>query len=46
MKELVKDIKILLIKHKITILCIIVVAYLLIEWANIKQGIIDGWLNK
>ncbi len=46
MKELLKDIKTFLIKHRFTILCIIVIAYLVIDWVDIKQGIIDGWLNK
>ena len=46
MKELIKDIKTLFIKHKWTILCVIAVTYLVIGWADIKQGVIDGWLNK
>ncbi len=46
MKELIKDIKTLFIKHKWRILCVIAVAYLVIGWADIKQGVIDGWLNK
>ena len=46
MKELLKDIKTLVLKHKWTILCVIVVAYLVIDWADIKQGVIDGWNNK
>jgi hypothetical protein len=46
MKELLKDIQTLVIKHKFTILCIIVIAYLVMDWPDIKQGFIDGWLNK
>jgi hypothetical protein len=46
MKDLLKDIQTFVVKHKFTILCIIIVAYFVINWADIKQGIIDGWLNK
>jgi hypothetical protein len=46
MKELVKDLKTLIVKHKWTILCVIVVSYFVIEWSDIKSGFIDGWLNK
>ena len=46
MKELLKDIKTLVLKHKWTILCVIVVAYFVMHWADIKSGFIDGWLNK
>jgi hypothetical protein len=46
MKELLKDIETLVIKHKWTILCVIVITYLIIDWKDIKQGLIDGWSNK
>jgi hypothetical protein len=46
MKELLKDIEKLVFKHKWTILCVIVISYLLIDWSDIKSGFIDGWLNK
>ena len=42
MKELLKDIEKLVVKHKFTILCVIVITYLIIDWKDIKQGLIDG----
>jgi|LakMenEpi03Aug12_release.lakeMendotaPanAssembly.Ray.scaffolds.fasta_scaffold3199331_2 hypothetical protein len=46
MKELAKDLETLIVKHKWKILSILVVAYFVIEWSDIKSGFIDGWLNK
>ena len=46
MRELVKDIKTLVLKHKWTILCVGVVVYFIMSWSDIKTGFIDGWLNK
>lgn len=46
MKELVKDIGILINKHKWKIISILVVGYLVVCYPDIKAGIMGGWLNK
>jgi hypothetical protein len=46
MEELYKDIKTLVLRHKWIIVYVIVFAYFVIDWKDVKQGLIDGWLNK
>jgi len=46
MKEFIKDLKTFGKKHWKPILIVVGVVLLLKYYADIKRGIIDGWLNK
>jgi len=46
MKQLVKDLKTLIINNWKIILVIIVVFFILSNYTEIKSGIIDGWAGK
>lgn len=46
MKEFIKDLETFGKKHWKPLLTILVVAFLLKYYPDIKSGIIDGWLNK
>jgi len=46
MKQLVTDLKTLILNNWKAILLIAVVAYFISNYMDVKQGIKDGWLNK
>jgi hypothetical protein len=46
MKNLIIDLKKLIIIHWKTIAIVVLVLYLSYSYADIKQGIIDGWSGK
>jgi len=46
MKEIIKDVKTFGKKHWKPLLAILVVAFLLKYYPDLKSGIVDGWLNK
>ena len=46
MNKLITDLKQLILNHWKPILVIAVVVFMLSAYADIKQGMVDGWLNK
>jgi len=46
MQTLISDLKSIIRTHWKTILVIILTFYLFYSFADIKQGIMDGWMNK
>lgn len=46
MKQFIKDLEIFVLKYWKPILGILLVAYLITNYPDIKSGITDGWSNK
>jgi hypothetical protein len=46
MQKLIADLKTLLSSNWKVILLIAIIVYLIFSYPDIKQGIIDGWMNK
>lgn len=46
MQTLIPDLKSLLRNHWKPVLVTILTVYLLYSFADIKQGVVDGWMNK
>jgi hypothetical protein len=43
MKELIQDIGILIVKHKLTIIALIALIFVLSNYKEMKQGFIEGY---
>jgi hypothetical protein len=46
MQKLIADLKTLLSSNWKVILLIAIIVYLIFSYPDIKQGIMDGWMNK
>jgi hypothetical protein len=46
MQQLSQDLKTLILNNWKTILAIVVIFYLLYSYSDIKQGIVDAWMNQ
>jgi hypothetical protein len=46
MQDLIADLKTLISSNWKMILLITIIVYLIFSYSDIKQGIMDGWMNK